>query len=650
MIRPAVPLLAGLAFSAALAQWKPASGPAGVRLQTIAARGSEIFAAQEESTSPYAQRTAYRSRDEGRTWTAMPLDAAIGTFAFCGDVLLAGTRQGVRRLAPGDSAFRRSSSGIAESFRVVVAAQGRFAFAGGDWGVYRSADEGLTWAPSGSGLSDSISALAADSVEIVAAAFNGHVYHSRDSGATWARWADLPAYATDLGRCQGRTFASGYYAALRLSQDGSRWDTVFAYAKGYYTGHIYPLGSDLFAHNGDGLRISADAGATWTRVSQVFGERVGLTGLARLGAYTYASSSAGIFRSPDRGATWIGMNQGKGLSVGPAENALAFQGDTLFSIGAGLLRFSIDSGASWSTRDSASGKLQFTSLASGSGFLFAGTYGTGVLRSRDAGRTWDPSGPGLPDGQPIDKLFLGPKSLLAYAASNGLYRSTDLGATWKAAQTGLANTQWQSLRAMGDTLLLGTTAGIYASRDGGAGWWKTGGSGKGNYNARCLATQGRSAYAYVQDAPWDSIPGGLYFSRNLEGAWTRIPMRGLRDTVLTDIVAYGTTLFAATDSGLYRSADSGLNWTPMNEGLSGRVAFGTVFWIQGTTLYTNVDGLWMRPLSDFGPVESLGGAVSGSRVRRRPGLLPRGGGILVSVPGGPGRKPSRFDVRGKTRE
>lgn len=640
MIRLALPLLLALSVSTARAQWRPTSGPSGTWLQAIAKRGNELYVSGRDTI-------AYRSRDEGHSWSPVKIDAELKSFAMVGDVLLAGTDLGIRRLAPGDSLFKRSSSGITESFRVVVAAQGRFAFAGGNWGVRLSLDSGVTWSVPHADIADSISFLAADSVEVVAASYHGRTYRSRDSGVTWTRITDGPTYPNGLLRCQGRTFASSYAAVLRLVEDGSRWDTVFAFAAGYLYGRLFQLGQDLYAGNVDGLHRSRDGGTTWAPISKDLGALQRVSGIVRQGDFLYASTATGVYRSPDSGATWIGIN--RGLAEGAGRYQLAFQSDTLFAIGGGILRVSIDSGATWFQRSMPSDSLAPMSIAAEPGTLYLGTYHHGVRRSLDGGRTWLPTGTGLPSDKWIEGLFLGGNALFAFVDHEKLFRSTDKGATWKSAEAGLADLAApQELHALGDTLFLATTAGTYRSIDGGATWLRPGGTAAQDQWVQHLASQGNTLYAFIEDIPEGNSRDGLYFSQDLARNWTRIPMRGLQDTVLNGLVAYGTHLFATTRSGIYHSADSGKTWSAIEEGLrDSRMSFPSL-WIHGSTLYANPAGLWTRSLSDFGPLVFLGKREirKGMRKQQKPNWMRQGGAMTFLHPSKQGAK--RVDLSGQS--
>jgi hypothetical protein len=55
-----------------------------------------------------------------------------------------------------------------------------------------------------------------------------------------------------------------------------------------------------------------------------------------------------------------------------------------------------------------------------------------------------------------------------------------------------------------------------------------------------------------------------------QGDWT--PTAGIFGPNVLGLFLQGDTLFAGTVAGLYRSPDSGQNWTAINEGLDARAA------------------------------------------------------------------------------
>jgi hypothetical protein len=82
--------------------------------------------------------------------------------------------------------------------------------------------------------------------------------------------------------------------------------------------------------------------------------------------------------------------------------------------------------------------------------IYAGTSGTGVFKSTDAGATWSAANTGLPSNTSVSALAIDPtmpRTLYAGTAAysgpavgnGGVYKSTDGASSWNAFNTGLTN-------------------------------------------------------------------------------------------------------------------------------------------------------------------------------------------------------------------
>jgi photosystem II stability/assembly factor-like uncharacterized protein len=175
------------------------------------------------------------------------------------------------------------------------------------------------------------------------------------------------------------------------------------------------------------------------------------------------------------------------------------------------------------------------------------SFGDGVYKSTDAGRTW--KNMGLPNSEHIAKFLIDPRnSNVVYVASQGplwspggdrgLYKSTDAGQTWESILTISENTgitdivfdprnpdviyaaSYQRRRNVGILIGGGPEAGIYKTEDAGQNWKKL-------TNGIPTGDLGRIALAVSPQNP--------------------------------DIV-YALIVAAGDESGFFRSADCGQTW------------------------------------------------------------------------------------------
>jgi len=263
----------------------------------------------------------------------------------------------------------------------------------------------------------------------------------------------------------------------------------------------------------------------WQRLSTRPGGTVaGLaTAIAADGATrVFAATSAGVFRSADDGRTWTATSV---ADVVPFNETVAPSPDfardrTLFAGGRTGLYRSVDEGATW-LRVLAGGRI--SSLALAPGVLFAGTEQDGVLRSEDRGRTWTSANPGLLDLSVL-ALALSPafgRDGIGFAATpSALYRTRNGGKSWRAVE------------------LDGDEPGV-----------------------QCLALSPGFAEDRLVLAGTES--DGLFRSDDAGGRWE--PVAGLGGRSVTALAfssgsTAGQTIAAATDLGIFLSADGGRSW------------------------------------------------------------------------------------------
>jgi photosystem II stability/assembly factor-like uncharacterized protein len=217
------------------------------------------------------------------------------------------------------------------------------------------------------------------------------------------------------------------------------------------------------------------------------------------------------------------------------------------------------------------------------------TYGDGVYKSVDGGRTW--SHVGLDDSRQIGALIVDPKNpdVVLVAAfghafgtnsERGVYRTTDGGKSWNRVlyrdeQTGAIDVTfdpndsqtvyaalWQARRLPWNFSSGGPGSGLYRSTDGGVTWKRLSGNGLptgilGRIHVSVSPADSRRVYAMVE-----AQQGGLYRSDDGGVHWQRVNDDGR----LSQRAWYFSTIVAdpkdantvyAENTGLFRSTDGG---------------------------------------------------------------------------------------------
>lgn len=221
------------------------------------------------------------------------------------------------------------------------------------------------------------------------------------------------------------------------------------------------------------------------------------------------------------------------------------------------------------------------------------SYGNGVYKSVDAGKTW--KNVGLKDTQHIGAVIVDPRNPnIAFVAAlghaygpneeRGIFRTTDGGATWqkvlyKDTKTGaidvvfdpnnsstLFASLWEVYRTPWSLNSGGTGSGLYKSTDGGSTWTHIEGHGlpsgiMGRIGISVSGADSNKIYAMVE-----SKEGGLYRSDDGGDNWIRMN----EDGRLRQRAWYFSHIFAdpkapdtvyVLNTGMFRSTDGGRTFT-----------------------------------------------------------------------------------------
>lgn len=318
---------------------------------------------------------------------------------------------------------------------------------------------------------------------------------------------------------------------------------------------------------------------------QSTGGGAGITALAANGNTVVQTATDSIYRSTDNGQTWELENGNLPIFVGD----LTIAGSDIVAANngtGGTILSSIDNGATWNNDTMGYGDpffyAAFALTLSGS-TIYAGTV-AGVYKQSPGSEMWAPDTLGT-SVTPYPE-HPGPWTVGAFATSgNDLYME----ATYS-----------------------GTYSQIFYSTNGGAPWVEIGHTSNqlDSSSIDFLQTSPSSLYAIAVNT--DSVVSGLNLFRttNNGGSWTQQNSSYLLFGHVQGFVSKGETLFVACDSGVMVSNDFGVTWKGHNENLPppiinilrGSTNFLTGIAISGPNLVvgTYEDGVWYRPLSDFG--------------------------------------------------
>lgn len=366
-----------------------------------------------------------------------------------------------------------------------------------------------------------------------------------------------------------------------MSEGGSSWSAVNSGMKSRQVQAlaVHPLDpSILYAGTKVGMFKTSDGGISWNELTSGLTSK-DVRGVAidpQSPATVYAATGAGVYKSVNNGSIWADMNSGlaslnvRALLIDPAAPTRLYA-----ATGAGVC-LSTDSGATWATANTGLGNTDVLSLAYAAttpeATIFAGTNGGGVFTSADNGANWTADNPGGTLANPAVNAILidntsGPTT---YAGTgNGIYKQQYSGtwSPWTAAGTGMAApTTVHALAynpASPATVYAGSDLGAYRSSNS-AGLWSV--LSTGLRQGRALAVKPTDPTVMVAGFG----AGGIYRSINGGDSWTAA-IDELATRLFVTALLYdpsGSTVYAASGCGVFKSSDDGVTWTDISASLA----------------------------------------------------------------------------------
>lgn len=390
--------------------------------------------------------------------------------------------------------------------------------------LYNSTDGGRHWEPivlpeqnhypSMYNLSDIV--VSPQDSKVIYAALDNVIYKTTDRGVTW----DVLKYVRPVDnrnepyliQClavgpdnwkllfasTSSNFPSGLYKSVNAGNDWERIGVPAVQIKDFAAGRDLGTGGSvdrIYALSTVGFYRSNDGGESWEDLNATHGANVMAidpqdNDVLLVGG-TDMIFSAYIGRSMDGGDTFEGVlssfsdyhSEGSipDIEFDPHHNGRVYASILMYGVKTSLF-FSVDIGETWTATDLPAEayalSIAFDPLLAD--VLYVGAHKYGVLKSEDGGENWEFL---WPEGMEDNIISLAIDSLdgqtLLAGSTNGLYRSADRGTTWKPVSEGLPepgsheggihNLAFDPDNA--GIVYAGTTGGgVFISRDNGLSW------------------------------------------------------------------------------------------------------------------------------------------------------------------------------------
>jgi photosystem II stability/assembly factor-like uncharacterized protein len=443
-----------------------------------------------------------------------------------------------------------------------------------DQGIYRSTNNGVLWQAANNGIPQDawVYSIHPSSGGIYAGLFSNNtfsrIYFSTDNGNTWIdKSAGLPQsllIITSFAETGSRIFASTTTGSLMTglgiymtSDNGSNWSQVNSGLTNLYVRSLLVYQGNLYAGTAGGVFMSTNLGSSWQLMSTGLPVDAHVRSLIANGNVLYAGLDNGVYKSTNNGVSWVQINTG--LLNTDVSTLAVINGN----IAAGTVDGAFLSGNGVSWQPSGSGLINtypITVAVSGSNLL-AGLYSCGGMAlSPNWGTSWLRSNNGLTDDSIRATIVRGSNVFIGtnYA---GAFRSTNNGLSWFPINTGLPqNTGVNAFARSSDNIYASTGTQVFVSSNNGADW-SLRSNGINSSIIECLAA--RENYIYA-----GTYQSGIFRSADYGMNWTQAS--GFISDFIVSLLTKGNYVFAGTiNGGVYFSSDNGLSWVTSNSGFPG---------------------------------------------------------------------------------
>lgn len=465
-------------------------------------------------------------------------------------------------------------------------------------GVYKSTDGGNTWAlQTASGLPNgSVGRVELDICKangnIIYVAFRNpdRVWKTTDGGASWANTTNGASFGGDnymlvmrVDPTNGNTAYVGGFTLLKTTNGGTSWTDIC----NPYTGAAYPgnhpdqhamafdpaNANNIYVGDDGGLKYSSNGGTNWTLKNAGRGtmEYYGFDIHPTVATTLFAGAQDNGLQRRTTNNTYSRRQGGDGMNVAynfsdPNKVVLSFQNGWLItSSDGGGSAFSSDLTFDYSTipGERVAWVAPLVNDHMTPTRFYVGTQR--VHRSNDNGNTWSPVSPDLTNGTNTLNIIT-----VAPSSSNVVYTGSRNGKLFVSTDASNASPTWTD-RSVG--LQNASIGGIAVDPTNPA-----------------IVYAGHQKYG---------LAARVYKSTNYGAAWTNIT-GNLPDTPVNSLLVHptdSTTLFAATDAGVFVTSDGGATWGKYGTGLP--TSYCTMLRANSTHLTASSfgRGMWRVPFT-----------------------------------------------------
>ncbi len=425
-----------------------------------------------------------------------------------------------------------------------------------------------------------VRALVHDANGNLFAGTDGGLFKSTDNGDNWTLKSGDIGYSYIYSMAvspNGTIFAGTFYNKIfRSTDEGNSWTQIGSNV--YYIidamavkpdGTVFAGIEESDGSSGGTVYRSTNNGDSWTEVNSGLPDAAVWQIRIDDNGSVFIAEIYGIFRSTNNGTSWTQLTNGisitvaSDISINPLNNYIYASGYS--SSGNAIFR-STNGGDSFTQLTFPIDIDAQTLDVSPTGHLFLGTVhyyypsvSYGIYRSTDDGMTFTQ----VDSSVSVKRFAFGTSGQIFAGGNLGVHLSSDDGNSWELKVSGMNGVKVNVIASdIFSNIYAGTGNGPYRSTDFGNTWELLGSPLQLRSTAGTVTTS--NGYVFIVN---DN--GGVFRSTDSGENWTQLSINGSLSAMFAASNDY--LFFNAPYQDLFRSTDYGDTWIPQNSGLPGDI-------------------------------------------------------------------------------